>query len=124
MVIVVVARFKPISIYTGRNTRFIVIGNGGNSGNVRIDKGLLYHTAYAVILILNIDFAFKVGSTVQIAVAIVGIVQRITVRIGNAGQKIVVMLIRYGAACVIGHGRNMSVRPCQRIAARNAVNLD
>lgn len=111
MVIVVVARFKPISIYTGRNTRFIVIGNVRNSGNVRIDKCLLYHTAYAVILVLNIDFAFKVGSTVQIAVAIVGIVQRITVRIGNAGQKIVVMLIRYGAACVIGHGRNMSVRP-------------
>ena len=123
VVIVVVARFKAISIYTGRNTRFIVIGNGGNSGNVRIDKGLLYHTAYAVILVLNIDFAFKVSSTVQIAVAIVGIVQRITVRIGNAGQKIVVMLIRYGAACVIGHGRNMSVRPCQRIAACNAVNL-
>ena len=123
VVIVVVARFKPISIYTGRNTRFIVIGNVRNSGNVRIDKCLLYHTAYAVILVLNIDFAFKVGSTVQIAVAIVGIVQRITVRIGNAGQKIVVMLIRYGAACVIGHGRNMSVRPCQRIAACNAVNL-
>ena len=123
VVIVVVARFKAISIYTGRNTRFIVIGNGRNSGNVRIDKCLLYHTAYAVILVLNIDFAFKVGSTVQIAVAIVGIVQRITVRIGNAGQKIVVMLIRYGAACVIGHGRNMSVRPCQRIAACNAVNL-
>ena len=123
VVIVVVARFKPISIYTGRNTRFIVIGNVRNSGNVRIDKCLLYHTAYAVILVLNIDFAFKVGSTVQIAVAIVGIVQRITVRIGNAGQKIVVMLIRYGTACVIGHGRNMSVRPCQRIAACNAVNL-
>ena len=49
--------------------------------------------------------------------------QRITVCIGNAGQKIAVMLIRYGAACVIGHGRNMSVRPCQRIAACNAVNL-
>ena len=123
VVIVVVARFKAISIYTGRNTRFIVIGNSRNSGNVRVDKGLLYHTAYAVILVLNIDFAFKVGSTVQIAVTIVGIVQRITVRIGNAGQKIVVMLIRYGAACVIGHGRNMSVRPCQRIAACNAVNL-
>ena len=123
MVIVVVARFKPISIYTGRNTRFIVIGHGGNSRNVRIDKGLLYHTAYIVILVLNIDFAFKVGSTVQIAVAIVGIVQRITVRIGNAGQKIAVMLIRYGASCVIGHGRNVSVRPCQRIAACNAVNL-
>ena len=122
MVIVVVARFKPISIYTGRNTRFIVIGNVRNSGNVRIDKCLLYHTAYAVILVLNIDFAFKVGSTVQIAVAIVGIMQRITVCIGNAGQKIAVMLIRYGAACVIGHGRNMSVRPCQRIAACNAVN--
>ena len=111
VVIVVVARFKPISIYTGRNTRFIVIGNVRNSGNVRIDKCLLYHTAYAVILVLNIDFAFKVGSTVQIAVAIVGIMQRITVCIGNAGQKIAVMLIRYGAACVIGHGRNMSVRP-------------
>ena len=123
VVIVVVARFKPISIYTGRNTRFIVIGNVRNSGNVRIDKCLLYHTAYAVILVLNIDFAFKVGGSVQIAVAIIGIVQRITVRIGNAGQKIAVMLIRYGAACVIGHGRNMSVRPCQRIAACNAVNL-
>ena len=48
--------------------------------------------------------------------------QRISVCIGNAGQKIAVMLIRYGAACVIGHGRNMSVRPCQRIAACNAVN--
>ena len=123
VVIVVVARFKPISIYTGRNTRFIVIGNVRNSGNVRIDKCLLYHTAYAVILVLNIDFAFKVGGSVQIAVAIIGIVQRITVRIGNAGQKIAVMLIRYGAACVIGHGRNMSVRPCQRISACNAVNL-
>ena len=123
VIIIVVPRFQTVRVNTGRNTRFIVIGNGRNSGNVRIDKCLLYHTAYAVILVLNIDFAFKVGSTVQIAVAIVGIVQRITVRIGNAGQKIAVMLIRYGAACVIGHGRNMSVRPCQRIAACNAVNL-
>ena len=123
VIIIVVPRFQTVRVNTGRNTRFIVIGNGRNSGNVRIDKCLLYHTAYAVILVLNIDFAFKVGSTVQIAVAIVGIMQRITVCIGNAGQKIAVMLIRYGAACVIGHGRNMSVRPCQRIAACNAVNL-
>ena len=123
VVVVIVARFKTICVHTGSNTRFIVIGNGRNRRNVRIDKGLLYHTAYIVIFVFDVDFAFKVGGSVQIAVAIVGIVQCISVCIGNAGQKISVMLIRYGAACVVGHGRNMSVRPCQRIAACNAVNL-
>ena len=86
VVIVVIPCFQTICVHTGSNTRVIVIGNGRNRRNVRVDKGLLYHTAYAVVLVLNVDFAFKVGCTVQIAVAVVGIVQRITVRIGNAGQ--------------------------------------
>ena len=85
VVVVIVARFQTVRVYTGRNTRVIVIGNGRNSGNVRVDKGLLYHTAYTVVLVLDVDFVFKVGGSVQIAVAIVGIVQRITVCIGNAG---------------------------------------
>lgn len=88
VVIVVVARFDPLTHLHRSLTRASSSCTETLEaiGDIRIDKCLLYH-GFSVILVLNIDFAFKVGSTVQITVAIVGIVQRITVRIGNAGSE-------------------------------------
>ena len=124
----VVADFVQLAAltHTGVDPGLLIIGKC--VGVIILDI-LLYHTAYFIILVLNIDFTLEILNRGKIPIFIVGVAQGISVCVGHGDQ--IIPIIRQGGhttytvsnrsqvpitvvpksevSCSVGHGGNPAV---------------